>query len=390
MTGRRLSTVAAAAGLSALLCAGAAAPAYAKSPSPTWESRALKLKDAHKKAQGEGVKVALIDSGVADHPALDGKVTTGPNLLQDGVHKGDAKFGVHGTAMASNILQAAPKAHILSIRVIDDDPSNDSDLRNATDNPMARAIQYAVDQDVDVISLSIGGDTMGDTFDEKDTAALAVASGANVPVVAASGNEADELNDTSYPAAYPSALAVAAFKKGGAHADFSNVHTYNAISAPGVGITSASNTGGWEKIQGTSPATALTSGVVACMLSAAPEHRLSPGQVRTILTRTAHHPPGGFNPVFGYGRIDAAAAVRAAAQPPREETKSRAHKGAAHLAKPDGIEPTQHPAWDVATLTVGLLASAAGGGMVAGAVLIARRARRTDGPATGASPGQPF
>ncbi|MFF7653239.1 S8 family serine peptidase [Streptomyces sp. NPDC007983] len=374
-TGARLGTAMTAVVLGSVLGVAAAPPAAAAGPTPTsWEAKALGLASAQRTAQGEGVKVAVLDSGVmTNHVALHGKVTTGPDFLKDGLRPGDPRWGGHGTAMASDVLKVAPKASILSVRVIDDKEDHGGEIRQGI-SPVAQGIDYAVDHGADVISMSLGGEMFGDSYDEDEVDALARAAQKGVPVIASAGNEGDMFNDASYPAGYPGVIAVAATQQNGSRAEFSTVRTYNSVAAPGVAIMSAKNTGGYEPVNGTSPAAALTSGVVALMLSH--NDKLTPAQVRTLLTKTAHHPAGGRDALVGYGPIDAAAAVQAAAKPPADGTVPVKYTGKEHLATPDGTPKTQHPPLETDLVTIGLGAAGVGLLMVIGAVLITRAGRR--------------
>ncbi|GHH88615.1 type VII secretion-associated serine protease [Streptomyces capitiformicae] len=349
-----------------------AAPRAAETVPQSWEYSALNLAQAHRAAQGEGVTVAVLDSGVeAGHPALAGKVTTGPDYVEDGLQPGDPKWGDHGTAMASDVLKVAPKAEILSIRITSD---KDEDGFYRGTSRIARGIDYAIEHGADVISMSIGGELLGDSYDEDEADALGRAAQAGVPVLASAGNSGDEFNDAQYPAGYPGVIAVAALQQSGTRAEFSTVRTYNSVAAPGVAIMSAKNTGGYEAINGTSPATALSAGVVALMKSANGD--LTSAQVRSILTRTARHASSGPSPLDGYGMIDAAAAVESSAKPPADRTEPIAHKGKEHLATPDGTPKTQHPPLDTELVAIGGAAAAVGLVMVIGALLSARAARR--------------
>ncbi|GAA2608852.1 S8 family peptidase [Streptomyces axinellae] len=386
MSVRRLGTAVTAVGLGSLLCAVSAAPAQAATPA-SWESQALGLPSAHRISQGEGVKVAVLDSGaMTNHPALTGKVTTGPDFLKDSLRPGDPRWGGHGTAMASDVLKVAPKARILSVRVIDDKKEHEG-LQSGP-SPVAKGINYAVDHGADVISMSLGGDSFGSSFNDEDTAALARAAYAGVTVIASAGNDGDIFNDASYPAGYPGVIAVAAVQQGGSRAEFSTVRTYNTVAAPGVGIVSAKNTGGYAPVNGTSPAAALTSGVAALLL--AKDHKLRPSQVRQLLAKTAAHPSGGWNALVGHGTVNAAAAVRAVAKPPADQAAPTAYKGKQHLASPDGTSPVQHPELETEPLAIGLSAAGAGLLMVTGAVLVSRAGRRRANPApTPTAPGLP-
>lgn len=366
--------------LTGLLGTLATTPAQADTP-VGWEGQALGLSAAQQQSQGEGVTVAVLDSGVMEnHPALKGKVTTGPDFLKDGLEPGDPKWGRHGTAMASDVLKVAPKAKILSVRVIDDEQDETPDLKDLEDlreqgkSPVAEGIRYAVDHGADVISMSLGSSDWFNTYAEEESAAVDYALLAGVPVLASAGNSGDELNGVSYPAGYAGVIAVAATQQNGTRAEFSTVHTYNDVAAPGVAINSATNTGGYKPVNGTSPACALAAGVVALMKAKNP--KLTPAQVNDVLIATAQRPAGGGSALLGYGPIDANAAVKASASPPKDETAPVAYEGKEHLATPDGTPKTTHPELEQEVWMTGLVAAGAGLVLLIGGVLLIRSGRR--------------
>lgn len=366
--------------LSGLLYALAAAPAAAAEATPRgWEADALRLAAAHQVSRGAGVTVAVLDSGVdADHPALKGKVTTGPDFFKDGVDPASPEWGVHGTAMASDVLKVAPQAKILSVRVIDDSKDGEEQQGEGFE-PIADGIRYAVDHGADVISMSLGSDDFT-TYFKYDAEAVGYAVSHGVTVLAGAGNSGDDSTNGSFPAGYASTIAVAATQQGGGRAEFSTVRTHNSVAAPGVGIVSAVKEGGYRPVNGTSPATALAAGVVALMRSHNPE--LTPAQVRTILTRTAHHPPGGRDAQVGYGQIDAAAAVKAAASPPADKAGAVAYKGEEHLADPVGTPKVTTQPMEQGVWLTGLGLAGVGLLMLIGGLLLALLRRRTGaGPA---------
>ncbi|MEV1084370.1 S8 family serine peptidase [Streptomyces sp. NPDC050211] len=366
--------------LTGLLCTLATAPAQAATP-VGWEGTALGLSAAQRQSQGEGVTVAVLDSGVyADHPALKGKVTTGPDYFKDGLKAGDAKWGQHGTAMASDVLKVAPKAEILSVRVIDDkheEERTEEDLEESFrtgNNPIANGINYAVEHGADVITMSLGGEVLLGGYSEDEAAALAYAARSGVTVLASAGNSAEDFNEVEYPAGYAGVITVAATQQNGERADFSTVHTYNDVAAPGVDIVSATNTGGYRPANGTSPACALAAGVVALMYAKNP--KLTPAQVNDVLIDTTHRPVGGGSAVLGYGLINAAAAVKAAASPPKDTTGPVAYKGKEHLATPDGTSKTTHPEMEQGVWMTGLVAAGVGLVFLLGGALLGWSGRR--------------
>ena len=383
----RLLRTAAGTALGCLLALSAAAPAHAATPRG-WEAKAMGLDAARSASQGQGagITVAVLDTGVIpDHPALKGRVAdVGPDYIEDGHRPGDPQWGNHGTAMASDVLKVAPRAKILSVRVISDDASDDEDAdedhirdRNAKAKrtSIAKGIDYALQHGADVISMSLGGDAnLLSRYETSEVDALGRAAQKGVPVLASAGNGGDEDNDGNYPAGYPSVMAIAATDKDGTRAPFSTVRSYVALAAPGISIPSAKNTGGYKPVNGTSPAAALTSGVVALMLSTNGD--LTPAQVRTTLTQTAHHPSGGRNDLVGHGVVNAAAAVKTAANPPTAQAGPLAHHGEEHFAAPNGTTRTKgmpvHTE-DVVATTVAVLL---GAGVLTIGILVIRRSRR--------------
>ena len=108
-------------------------------------------------ATGEGVRVAVIDSGIeADHPALDGCVDTEAGVtvategddpaLVGGPH-GDS-FG-HGTACAGIVHSIAPAATLVSVKVL-------GDGLNGTAAAFLRGLEWCVEEGIEVVNLSIG------------------------------------------------------------------------------------------------------------------------------------------------------------------------------------------------------------------------------------------
>src|SRR5262249_23040774 len=154
--------------LGAALTLTPAAPALAAPRLPLkWEVVALGLSQAQRLSQGAGVTVAVIDTGVVDsHPALRGKVTTGPDYAGSSARRGMSYWGDHGTAMASDVLRVAPRARILSIRAITDDADpvrKDAKKlwQQSGPSPITKAVRYAVDHGAQVISMSLGTSDMG-------------------------------------------------------------------------------------------------------------------------------------------------------------------------------------------------------------------------------------
>jgi subtilisin family serine protease len=125
--------------------------------------------------------------------------------------------------------------------------------------------------------------------------------GANVLVVAASGNDGSTVD---YPAAYDSVIAVGATDSSDNIAYFSNYGLELELSAPGVSIKSTWNDGAYNTISGTSMATPHVSGAAALAMEANPF--MSVSEIRGLMQNTADDlGPAGFDYYFGFGLVDA-------------------------------------------------------------------------------------
>lgn len=266
---------------------------------------------------GEGVTVAILDTGVDDaHPDLAGAVERGADYV---TRNGDTRdrHG-HGTHVAGivgarkgngqGIAGVAPGCRILSVRVLDEDGSSGV-------FSVARGIKFAADyarrtKRRVIINLSLGASLPVDPI---DFAAGWYANRQGALLVAAAGNDAGPVG---VPAKHRYFMAVAATDAADAKASFSNFGPQLAISAPGVGILSTTPTypvtmtrrgiaQNYAPLQGTSMATPIVSGVAALVWARHPDWTAA--QVRDALTRTAR--PLGDRNRFGAGLVDAKAAV---------------------------------------------------------------------------------
>jgi subtilisin family serine protease len=294
-----------------------------------WVLNAVHAPAAWPVSEGRGVTVAVIDSGV--NPAvsdLTGSVISGPDLTGVGTPSSNAGWGMHGTWMASliaghghggdsGIIGIAPQAHVLSIRVITDqqDPGYakyQHEPQGRVQNELARAISYAVAHHAGVISMSLGYGRPSRAVRQ----ALQDAFNHGVVVVASSGNLGESVSARrhapySFPADYPGVLGVAAVGQNGASAGFSSDNLSVQVAAPGVQVPAQGRDGRYWLVSGTSPACALTAGVVALVRSRYPA--LSPPLIRKAVTTTASNPPpGGYDDQVGFGTVNAVAALAAA------------------------------------------------------------------------------
>ncbi|MFD0358175.1 type VII secretion-associated serine protease mycosin [Streptomyces sp. NPDC127110] len=384
---------AAAAGLAAaLLTVTAAHPAAADTiRDRQWGLLALRAEEAWGTTQGDGVTVAVLDTGVdATHPDLSGQVLDGTDLVGMGAGRGDRAWARHGTAMASiiagrghgpdrsqGVLGIAPHAKILPVRVIleEGDPGRNK-ARDSKSGALAEGIRWAADHGADVINLSLGDDSDSAHHEAAEDEAVQYALGKGVVVVASAGNGGERGDHTSYPAAYPGVIAVAAVDRQGRKAPFSTRHWYATVSAPGVDVVIADPDRSYYEGWGTSAAAAFVSGAVALVKAAHPG--LSPAQVKKLLEDTAaERPAGGRDDGRGHGTVDPVAALQAgAALRPEAPAPTAVAAGRRYFGPgPEQARPAGR------RMVPGVPAAAAGGAvlLVLAAVLARRpRAARRD------------
>lgn len=242
---------------------------------------------------GQGVTVAVIDSGVNQHPALEGNTS---QIELAALSAGSSQLS-HGTAVASIISGdhqltpgVAPSADILSIRVSDETGYSNSFT-------LAEGIVRAVDSGAEIINISMG--SYGDSRMVSDAVDYATERGA--VIVASSGNEG--LDNLAYPAAYEKVISVGAVEQGGEHLDFSNSHSSLDITAPGYQVNAAWGDEQLTAFSGTSASAPFVSGAIAATMSENPN--LSAQQAaEQVLCLTSDAGLPGQDTQYGGGVLD--------------------------------------------------------------------------------------
>jgi serine protease AprX len=285
------------------------------------------------RGDGAGIKVAVVDTGVADVADLAGRVT---HVDVTGEGSGDG-FG-HGTFVAGLIAGdgrssggaypgVAPGASILDVRVAGDDGS--SSLTR-----VLRGLQkVANDPEVDVVNLSLSSGSPLPYQLDPLTRALEVLWMRGVVVVVPAGN--DGKGGISSPGLDPYLLTVGGLAEGGtgvrsddAVASWSSVGpapqgvAKPELVAPGASLVSSLSPGsvvaarqtrkdvpaGYGVGSGTSFSTAVTAGAIAVLLE---ERKLAPGQVKELVIETAYDSAALSDPnAAGAGGLDLAKALR--------------------------------------------------------------------------------
>lgn len=311
MNPTRTPGVVLAAAIGAIACALPATPALADSTrTKQWHLAALDVTAAQKISKGDGVTVALVDTGVAEHRDLTGALITGTSVFPGQTGDGRKDVNGHGTEMAGliagrghgagdGVLGIAPNAKILPIRIPIEAGSNG--------NYIAAAVDYAIAHHAGVINMSFG---MED--DDPMHEAILKAQAANIVVVASAGNKGKDIG--AYPGKYPEVLTVGAYGKSGSAASFSVTGPQLDLVAPGADLVTTGNDGGYYDIDGTSGAAAIVSGAAALLRAKYPD--LSAAEIAHRLTATATDAGAkGRDDVYGYGRLNLVKALSADLRP---------------------------------------------------------------------------
>lgn len=311
-----------------------------------WALRRIRVERAWDRVRNirRRVIIAIIDTGVdINHPDLAGKTLPGRNYI-DGPNMQDPVG--HGTFIAGAAAAATNNrrgiagvsfntALILPVRITDD---NENIQNNAI---LARAIDFARRQGARVINIS--GTTAQAVFDLGVQQAIDRAWNENIVIIAMAGNKGNQ--QIQYPAGYNHVLAVSGVNRNGGKLDISNFGVDIGIASPGENILSTTPVDppaqgwqvGYDVGSGTSVAAGMVSGLAAMLIAANP--RLTNEQIIRIIQRTAQSVDAGgrrsrrttagrgWNPIFGYGLINAEKAMRAAVSPGRHTRGRTGQRG---------------------------------------------------------------
>ncbi|WP_274033895.1 S8 family serine peptidase [Streptomyces sp. MMBL 11-1] len=287
--GRVLSALAVAASWSVVFV-GVAQPAAADTQAKQWYLSAMQAEEMWKVTTGEGIKVAVVDTGVnSSTPSLRGQVLKGVDVTGAPGDETDDYRG-HGTTMAELIAGTgkggalkglAPGAEIIPVRMSD---VGFMTKRNTVIGDMKKAIRAAADSDAQIISVS-----MADDFsDREEHEAVKYAESKGKLVIAGVGNEGDKENRKQYPASYPEVVGVASADRSGKVSYYSQHSGSVDVASPGSDVP------GWcdnsfksycDGDGGTSAATAIASASAALVWSLHPDWTAN--QVLNVLFDTA-------------------------------------------------------------------------------------------------------
>ena len=248
----------------------------------------LRIPEIWERTRGEGVKVAVIDSGIVrEHPDFRGAITDGFNARSPGAHFHDLDghgthcAGVIGARGLGEVIGVAPACSLFPIKMINRQTSGFSV------DAFEKAMFWAIERGVHVISISLGKE------EDPGNAMLHVvekAMQANIVVVAAIGNDGEDhagmgLNLGDFPAVHPECISVGALADDLTLATYSSRFSGTTLCAPGNNVKSTWKDGGYSTQTCTSIATPFVAGVAALMRAKRPG--ASVDEIRNALVRTA-------------------------------------------------------------------------------------------------------
>ena len=282
--------------------------------------------------KGAGVNVAIIDTGI-DYTHLDLYDNFDRELLGYDFANGDSDpmdDNGHGTHCAgivaaeddgAGVVGVAPEAYLYAVKVLDNTGSGYwSDV--------IAGIQWSVNNNMEVISMSLGG---GDS--QGMEAACDAAYNAGIVVVASAGNSGNppgKGDNVGYPAGYSSVIAVAATDSNDIRARWSSTGPAVELAAPGVSIYSTYMGGGYATKSGTSMACPHVAGTAALVIVSG---ITGSGAVRARLQNTADDLGAtGKDNLYGYGLVDADEAVPPAPNDPPVANAGGSYTGTEDVA----------------------------------------------------------
>ncbi|MGQ9734311.1 MAG: S8 family peptidase [Candidatus Bipolaricaulia bacterium] len=250
--------------------------------------------------EGEGVRVALLDSGLdPDHPDLRANYRGGYDFVNGDPEPWDDNG--HGTEVAgvlaaaedgSGLVGVAPRAELYAVKVLGGNA-------HGAISDVVKGLEWAVQHGMDVVNMSLGTPEDSRALREAVRAAFE----AGLVLVAPAGNESGAV---LFPAAYPEVIAVSATTKADRLAPFSNFGPEVDLVAPGEEIPTTYLKGRYSLVSGTSFAAPHVAGTAALLISSGVRDNR---EVRARLEQSAEELVGLSREEQGFGLVDAAAAV---------------------------------------------------------------------------------
>ncbi len=200
-----------------------------------WGVSYVRAPAAWSRSRGQGVRVAVVDTGVdLRHPDLQARLAGGYNALRPGRDPADDNgHGTHvaGTAVAADdgggVVGVAPEASLFAVKVLDG-------FGGGLLSDLVDGLHWCLAQGIQVVNMSLGTDSSNATFAE----AIRRAYEGGIVLVAAAGNSGPGQDSVQYPARYPETICVSALNAGGSMPDFASRGPQVDLLAPGQDVPS--------------------------------------------------------------------------------------------------------------------------------------------------------
>ena len=285
------------------------------SQSQGWHIQQLNVPNTWQHTKGCDIRVMVIDTGCSDHPDLlpniDRRLSRSflrnePDIIDLNGHQTHV-MGIIGAADNEfGVVGVAPTCTMISCKVLGRDGSGDF-------RAIKQSLRYAKQIRPHVINMSLGAHV----HDPEIHSLIKELYAMNIPIVCAAGNDGRR-NVVNYPAKYPETIAVTAYDRNGRPARFNSTGPQVDFAAPGVQIYSTWLNNGYARLDGTSMAAPVVTGIVALLLSKHFKQELETGEndCRTV-EQIRHHlikysdDRGilGRDEIWGYGVVDVERAI---------------------------------------------------------------------------------
>lgn len=235
-----------------------------------WNVDYMKYSKLHSISKGEGQKIALIDTGISEFQKVNKNINlTNSNNIYD--------VNGHGTGMYSlikgyenEITGIAPESDIIAIKVMEDDESIRPEI-------LEKAIKIAIEEDVDIINLSLGSTK----YSSKISELINEANQKNIIVVSSAGDY--EQSFLLYPAELKNVISVGGIAANGRPLDQMNAPEKTVINAPGDDIKVVNHKKEVFYTSGTSQATAIISGYTALVRDTKNKNEINVEEMKELL-----------------------------------------------------------------------------------------------------------
>lgn len=263
-------------------------------------------------SQGKAIKVAVLDTGIdGSHPDLAANYKGGTSFVP--TESTPMDFHSHGTHCAGTIAAAvngagvvgvAPSAYLYAVKVL-------SKTGSGQFSWIISGIDWCINNRITIISMSLGAPSAPAALETMCNTAWSK----GLLLVAAAGNSGPGMGTVGFPGKYKNVIAVSAIDSSNVIASFSSRGPEVELCAPGVNVLSTIPGGGYGTKSGTSMACPHVAGAAAVVWGS---HRFSTNETiwNLLATTTDNLGNPGWDPEYGYGRVDVEKAACELMPPP--------------------------------------------------------------------------